>query len=372
MYNNIVFGMAGSGGDGIVWRGRVADPGRRGYEGYHAMMTKSFGSQVRGGESSCRVRLSTAPRPTTRAGSLDVAVALNWEDFLKFGAELPGRRATRSSSTRPKTGVAPARDPARGASPRWRSSRSPSATWPSRRPAPTRPRTPSCWGSSPAGSASRASRSCAGSRKRFARKGAELVRGQRAAFVAGRAVRQGAPARDAAAMDRPVGATGRQAPHRRQRHVRRRGHLRRLRVLRRLPDHAFHEVMQFFTREVWKYGGAVLQAEDEIAGIGAARRRLVRRQEGDDRHLAARAWRSRREIMGLASIAELPLVIARRAARRPVDRHPHQARAVRPLHGRASPPTATCCARCSPPPPWPTRSTSPSRRSTSPSATRRR
>ncbi len=30
------------------------------------------------------------------------------------------------------------------------------------------------------------------------------------------------------------------------------------------------EIMQFLTREIWKYGGAVLQAEDEIAGIGAA------------------------------------------------------------------------------------------------------
>ena len=45
------------------------------------------------------------------------------------------------------------------------------------------------------------------------------------------------------------------------------------------------EIMQFLSREIWKYGGAVLQAEDEIAGIGAARRRVVRRQEGDDRHL---------------------------------------------------------------------------------------
>jgi 2-oxoglutarate ferredoxin oxidoreductase subunit alpha len=33
------------------------------------------------------------------------------------------------------------------------------------------------------------------------------------------------------------------------------------------------EISQFFTREIWKYGGAVLQAEDEIAGIGAAARR---------------------------------------------------------------------------------------------------
>ncbi len=51
-------------------------------------MTKSFGSQIRGGESSCRVRLSTRP-VLNPGGTLDVAVALNWDDFLKFGAELP-------------------------------------------------------------------------------------------------------------------------------------------------------------------------------------------------------------------------------------------------------------------------------------------
>jgi 2-oxoglutarate ferredoxin oxidoreductase subunit alpha len=51
-------------------------------------MTKSFGSQIRGGESSCRVRLSTH-EVLNPGGNLDVAVALNWVDFLKFGAELP-------------------------------------------------------------------------------------------------------------------------------------------------------------------------------------------------------------------------------------------------------------------------------------------
>src|SRR5260370_17998573 len=28
-------------------------------------------------------------------------------------------------------------------------------------------------------------------------------------------------------------------------------------------------IMQFFDREIWKHGGTVLQAEDEIAGVGA-------------------------------------------------------------------------------------------------------
>ena len=87
MRKDLVFGMAGSGGDGIVSAGdsllQAASAG-----GYHGVMTKSFGSQIRGGESSCRVRISTDP-VLNPGGNLDVAVALNWEDFLKFGAELP-------------------------------------------------------------------------------------------------------------------------------------------------------------------------------------------------------------------------------------------------------------------------------------------
>jgi len=87
MIDNLVIGMAGSGGDGIVSAGEsLISAGAK--MGYHAMMTKSFGPQIRGGESSCRVRVS--PRPVLSPGGiLDVAVALNWEDFLRFGAELP-------------------------------------------------------------------------------------------------------------------------------------------------------------------------------------------------------------------------------------------------------------------------------------------
>ena len=87
MRKDLVFGMAGSGGDGIVSAGDSLLQAAAA-EGYHGVMTKSFGSQIRGGESSCRVRISTDPI-LNPGGNLDVAVALNWEDFLKFGAELP-------------------------------------------------------------------------------------------------------------------------------------------------------------------------------------------------------------------------------------------------------------------------------------------
>src|ERR1041384_6164679 len=112
---DLVIGMAGSGGDGIVSAGEsLVNAAAR--EGYHAIMTKSFGSQIRGGESSCRVRLSTK-EVLNPGGKLDVAVALNWDDFLKFGAELPvgGETVVLYDS---ETGVDPKDLPLQGVQPR--------------------------------------------------------------------------------------------------------------------------------------------------------------------------------------------------------------------------------------------------------------
>src|SRR4051812_44088484 len=78
--------MAGSGGDGIVSAGDSLITAFA-TEGYFAILTKSFGSQIRGGESSCRLRVATTP-VLNPGGALDVAVVLNWEDFLRFGGEL--------------------------------------------------------------------------------------------------------------------------------------------------------------------------------------------------------------------------------------------------------------------------------------------
>jgi hypothetical protein len=113
--DDLVVGMAGSGGDGIVSAGESLISACAAM-GYHAMMTKSFGSQIRGGESSCRVRLATGP-VLNPGGALDVAVVLDWDDFLKFGAELPLAGDTvvlyeagtnGAPNALPFTGVAPA------------------------------------------------------------------------------------------------------------------------------------------------------------------------------------------------------------------------------------------------------------------------
>jgi 2-oxoglutarate ferredoxin oxidoreductase subunit alpha len=67
------------------------------------------------------------------------------------------------------------------------------------------------------------------------------------------------------------------------------------------------EIMHFLSREIWKYGGAMLQAEDEIAGIGSvvgasfAGKKALTATSGPGMSLKA-------EILGLATIAEIPLV----------------------------------------------------------------
>ena len=48
MTNDIIIGMAGSGGDGIVSAGDALITAAA-LEGYNALLTKSFGPQIRGG-----------------------------------------------------------------------------------------------------------------------------------------------------------------------------------------------------------------------------------------------------------------------------------------------------------------------------------
>src|SRR5215472_5867239 len=92
MRQDLIIGIAGAGGDGVVSAGESLITAAA-LEGYHAVMTKSFGSQFRGGKASCRLRVSTEPVLNPN-GPPDVAVALNWDDFRRFGAELPVRAGT--------------------------------------------------------------------------------------------------------------------------------------------------------------------------------------------------------------------------------------------------------------------------------------
>ncbi|MBK7395670.1 MAG: 2-oxoacid:acceptor oxidoreductase subunit alpha [Myxococcales bacterium] len=301
--DDLVMGMAGSGGDGIVSTGEALIAAAA-YEGYHAMMTKSFGSQVRGGESSCRVRLSTK-RVQNPGGTLDVAIALNWEDFLKFGAELPvtGETIVIYDS---KTGVAPDQIPLVGVKPKEVFA------------VPIGEMAKKAAGSDKAKNTvvlgllagwfgiARAS-ILRGLAKKFAKKGAELVAANEKAFELGELYAREHPLAVPRVMDKPPTPTPKMLTD---------GNdmcaaaaiFAGCEFFGGYPITPSTEIMQFFTREVWKYGGAVLQAEDEIAGIGAALgasfagKKAMTATSGPGLALKT-------EIMGLASIAELPLVI---------------------------------------------------------------
>ena len=300
---NIVIGMAGSGGDGIVSAGESLLAAAA-HEGYYAMMTKSFGSQIRGGESSCRVRISIEP-VLNPGGILDVAVALNWEDFLKFGAELP----VGGSSIiiyEENTGVAANALPLGGVIPSEVFA-VPIGEMAKQATGSERAKNSVVLGLLAGWFGLAGPSIVSGIRKKLGKKGEDLVQANFRAFELGLAYTNEHPLKN----PRKLGAANVASP--------------KMLVdgndlcaaaaifsgcefFGGYPITPSTEIMQFLTRELWKYGGAVLQAEDEIAGIGAALgasfagKKAMTATSGPGMSLKT-------EILGLASLAELPLVL---------------------------------------------------------------
>lgn len=298
--------MAGAGGDGVVSAGDALITAAA-IEGYHAILTKSFGPQIRGGESSFRLRISTEA-VYTPAGLLDVAIALNWDDFLRFGAELPVAGHTiliydaqhaAGPGVAQLAGVTPgemvgvpiaalAREIAGHDGAKNTIVLGLLAEW---------------FGFMP-------DALLAGLRKRFGRKSAEVLERNERAFAAGVQY----------AVEHPLARARRLQPARLP------GEAKRATLLvdgnemcaaaaiaagctffGGYPITPSTEIMQFLGRELWKYGGVVLQAEDEIAGAGAA----VGASFAGHKAMTATSGPGmslKTEMLGLASIAELPLV----------------------------------------------------------------
>ncbi len=295
--------MAGSGGDGIVSAGESLITAAA-LEGYHAIMTKSFGSQIRGGESSCRLRLAVQSVLNPN-GPLDVAVALNWDDFLRFGAELPVGAHT-IVIYESKTGVAPDKLPLEGVTPAVVFS-VPITDLALKTAGTEKAKNIVVLGLLAGWFGIGRQSILAGIHKKFAKKGPQVVEGNALAFNAGLEFAETHPLE----QDRRLAAA--QASN----------------VAKLLTDGndmcaaaaifagctffsgypitPSTEIMQFLDREIWKYGGTVMQAEDEIAGIGAvvgasfAGKKAMTATSGPGMSLKT-------EMLGLASIAELPLV----------------------------------------------------------------
>jgi len=304
MTTDLIIGMAGSGGDGIVSAGDSLMTALA-IAGYHAMLTKSFGPQIRGGESSFRMRVSTRP-VLGPGGSLDVAVALNWEDFLKFGAELPIDGHTiviYDTNTRvppeqiPVAGVKPAEVVAVGIEAMAKeiggSEKAKNtvvlglmAGWFGLAPEHIR----------------------SGLRKRFAKKGEEIMARNERAFDGGLEWAQAHPLR----VSRPLAPMPEGSPAK----LVADGNdlcaaaaiVAGCEFFGGYPITPSSEVMHFLNREIWKFGGVMLQCEDEIAGVGAcvgasfAGKKALTATSGPGMSLKT-------EMLGLATIAELPLVV---------------------------------------------------------------
>ncbi|HVV73729.1 MAG TPA: 2-oxoacid:acceptor oxidoreductase subunit alpha [Verrucomicrobiae bacterium] len=303
MSQDLIIGIAGAGGDGVVSAGESLITAAA-LEGYHGIMTKSFGSQIRGGEASCRLRLSTH-EVLNPNGPLDVAVALNWEDFRRFGAELPVEPAT-VVIYESNTGVTPDNLPLAGVRP------SVVFSVPITELAQTHAGTDKAknvvvigllagwFGIGPESM-------LAGIRKKFAKKGVAVVEGNVRAFQAGLEFSEAHPLEAGRKLEAP-GAKG-------EAKLLTDGNdmcaaaaiFAGCTFFAGYPITPSTEIMQFLDREIWKHGGTLLQAEDEIAGIGAvvgasfAGKKAMTATSGPGMSLKT-------EMLGLASIAELPLV----------------------------------------------------------------
>jgi 2-oxoglutarate/2-oxoacid ferredoxin oxidoreductase subunit alpha len=84
--DEITIAFVGAGGDGAVAAGDIiATACAR--QGLHVMKTEAYGPQIRGGESSCTVRIGNR-RLYAPSDSIDLLVVFSWSDFARFQNEL--------------------------------------------------------------------------------------------------------------------------------------------------------------------------------------------------------------------------------------------------------------------------------------------
>ncbi|MGD1029822.1 MAG: 2-oxoacid:acceptor oxidoreductase subunit alpha [Opitutaceae bacterium] len=301
--SDLIIGMAGSGGDGIVSAGEslmsaVAQ------QGYFAILTKSFGSQIRGGECSCRLRVSTEP-VLNPGGTLDVAVALNWEDFLCFGGQLPVGENT-VLIHEGKSGAPPEALALAGHRPGL------ALAVPIEAMALKAAGTHQAKNNVVLGLLARwfglpGEAILAGIRKKLASKGEAVLQGNERAFAAGSEYAGANMLVLHHSLSPPVAAGVRSLVTDGNEMCAKAALFAGCRFFSGYPITPATEIMQYMQREIWKHGGSCLQAEDEIAGAAAAvgasfaGRKSMTATSGPGLSLKT-------EVLGLASIAELPLV----------------------------------------------------------------
>lgn len=86
MSNQLTLSIVGSGGDGAVAAGDILAMACA-RDGLHVIKTEAYGPQIRGGESSCTVRISATPI-YSQADEIDALVVFSWADFARFRNEI--------------------------------------------------------------------------------------------------------------------------------------------------------------------------------------------------------------------------------------------------------------------------------------------
>ena len=84
---NLTIALTGSGGTGVVALGEMLLRAA-GNSGYFGILRKTFGPQIRGGESAAILRLGPQPLASF-CGEIDLLVALDWSNFQRFADEIP-------------------------------------------------------------------------------------------------------------------------------------------------------------------------------------------------------------------------------------------------------------------------------------------
>ncbi len=299
--HDITVGMAGSGGDGVVSAGDILAASAAA-EGINCIMLKSFGPQIRGGESSCRLRLSTK-QIYSQGDLIDVLVVYNWPDFARFGAELEVRDgAYVLVEEKDKTEDVPLSNASRCKLIKIPFEKL--ATEDAGNPKAKNMVTLGILGAMfglPTEGIKRAIE------RKFKRKGEAVVAANHKAIDIGidYVKAHGGPAADLHFVFSPaksyMALTGNEATAF--------GALAAgCRFFASYPITPATEIMEWLSRELPKFGGTVLQAEDEISAINS----VVGASFGGVRSMTATSGPGmslKMEAMGLAAMAELPIVI---------------------------------------------------------------
>ena len=84
---NISFAVVGSGGAGAITAGSILLEAA-GKSGWHGLLNRSVGPQIRGGEAAALVRLSTRPA-ACMSKNFDILVAIDWKNADRFIGSMP-------------------------------------------------------------------------------------------------------------------------------------------------------------------------------------------------------------------------------------------------------------------------------------------